>query len=282
MITDEMQDIINQVDTAWTKDYIIRYLYVKLAPFFQRDLTYFLATDEQKYNEYQQGFITRGTNIVCSTISDFYVNLYNTFGINAKKVISNSARIPLFAVIVKGDFGWYFIDPLNDLFLNQFGLQTTEFGKVPHYKTLNNNYPFLVTLSNDYINEIDRHLNLKDPLDDFFKEIHLEMTNRSLVRDIFNLPNDDNTERFNRKMEFSSTHLINFGRVTGPFERLQLYLYLERMIFFKAEKKNLKIYLNSFNNKYFPQIEYTDYKHNTYSAYKEEQENGVYVLKKID
>lgn len=34
MITKEMMEIINSVDKSWPKDYIVRYLYVKLAPFF--------------------------------------------------------------------------------------------------------------------------------------------------------------------------------------------------------------------------------------------------------
>ena len=125
---DEMQKIINNVDKSWSKDLIIRYLYVRLAPFFKRDLKYFLASEEEKYKEYEKGFINRGFDIVCSTLADYYVDLFSSLGINAKKIVANSAKIPLFALIVEGDNGWYFLDPINDLFSNQYGLETTEFG----------------------------------------------------------------------------------------------------------------------------------------------------------
>ncbi|MDE5888520.1 MAG: hypothetical protein K2H20_00715, partial [Bacilli bacterium] len=64
-MNEEIQRIINSVNLSWSKDYIIRYLYVNLAPFFKRDLKYFLASDEEKYRQYQQGFINRGFDIVC-------------------------------------------------------------------------------------------------------------------------------------------------------------------------------------------------------------------------
>ena len=51
MITNEMKEIINKVDKSWPKDYIIRYLYISLAPFFERDLNYFLLSDEEKYRQ---------------------------------------------------------------------------------------------------------------------------------------------------------------------------------------------------------------------------------------
>ena len=38
METSEMRNIIESVNTKWPKDYIIRYLYVKLAPFFQGEV----------------------------------------------------------------------------------------------------------------------------------------------------------------------------------------------------------------------------------------------------
>lgn len=164
----EMNVIINKVNHSWPKDYIIRYLYINLAPFFQRDLEYFLANDSQKWEQYNQGFINRGKQVVCSTLADFYVNLYTSFNIKARKIIANSAKIPLFAIIVEGDYGWYFIAPLNDLFNNQYGLQPTEFGVIPHYKTLKNNYPYLIKLSKDYVKKIDEDLKTRKTLDEFF------------------------------------------------------------------------------------------------------------------
>ena len=55
----EILEIVNQVKPDWSKDLIIRFLYIKLAPCFRRDLQYFLATEEEKYNQFSQGFINR-------------------------------------------------------------------------------------------------------------------------------------------------------------------------------------------------------------------------------
>ena len=72
----EITHLLKQVQSSWPKDVIIRYLYIKLAPCFKRDLKYFLAPEEVKEAEYAQGFINRFPDVVCSTLADFYVNLF--------------------------------------------------------------------------------------------------------------------------------------------------------------------------------------------------------------
>lgn len=280
MLTEEMKNIINQIQSTWSKDDIIRYLYMNLAPFFKRDLKYFLATDEEKYFEYSQGFINRGRNIVCSTISDFFVSLYNSIGIKARKVAANSARIPLFAIIVEGNHGWYFIDPLNDLFHVQYNLKTTEYGQIPYYKTLNNNYPHLISLQEDYIAQIDEKLGTIKPLDDFFKIIHIEMTSRNRIAEHFHTPKENRIELFNKKMAFANTHFINLGQVNGPFERLQMYLFLERIMFFKSEKRNIKIYLDTAFSTPRPHIEYENPYTKEIAIFEERRSNNQFILTK--
>lgn len=281
MFDEEMMKVLAGVNNNWPKDYIIRYLYINMAPFFQRDLNFFLATEEEKLRQYNLGFINRGDKIVCSTLADFYVNLYETFGIRSKKIIANSAQIPLFAVIVEGDYGWYYIDPLKDLFRNQYGLKPTEFGVIPYYKTLANNYPFLIQLNDDYINEIDNNIGFKNDLDDIFNMIHLEMTNRNFITDYFKLEKFDRKDLFERKLNFANEHLINIGSVNGPYERIQLYLFLEKIMFYKREKRNLRICLNCNDETFKPQIGYMDHENNNTVSYQEANDNGKFVLKKI-
>lgn len=280
MITEEMQTILNRVQPSWPKDYIIRYLYMNLAPFFKRDLFYFLADDEKKYEEFQAGFINRGRNIVCSTISDFFVTLFQNYGIRAKKVVANSAKIPLFAMIVEGDKGWYFIDPLNDLFHVQYHLKTTEYGMIPYYKTLSSTYPNLISLPQEYIAEIDCDLGIPKPLNDFFTIIHLEMTNRNRIVEHFQVSKEDRIELFNRKMNFANEHFINLGNVSGSFERLQLYMFLERILFFKSEKRDIKIYLDTAFSIPRPHIEYTNPYCGDRVIFEEQKKDGQYKLLK--
>lgn len=277
----EIDQIINSVPSNWSNDYIIRYLYVKLAPYFRKDLKYFLATEEEKFKEFKQGFVNRGRNIVCSTLADYYVDLYQTFGIEARKIVANSAKIPLFAVIVKGDHGWFFIDPINDLFNNQYGLKTTEFGVIPYYKTLARNYPELVSLSKEYVDGIDKSLGLPVPLNDYFDNLHLEMTSNHFCREHFNWHSNAGEELFIRKMEFSDEELLNIGQVNGPLERIKLYLFLERMLFFRFEKKNLKIWLNQDYDTPRAQIEYTNFRNGKSVLYQEEENNKRFTLKRL-
>lgn len=280
MLTEEMKAIISQIKSNWSKDYIIRYLYINLAPFFKRDLKYFLASNEEKYKEFSQGFINRGRDIVCSTISDFFVNLYNSLGIKAQKVAANSATIPLFAIIVEGDHGWYFIDPLNDLFHVQYNLKTTEYGQIPYYKTLNNNHPNLISLQEDYLAEIDKELGITKTLDEFFKIIHIEMTSRNRIAEHFHTPKENRIELFNKKMDFANTHFINLGQVNGPFERIQMYLFLERIMFFKSEKRNIKIYLDTTFSIPRPHIEYINPNTGDIAIFEEQKEENQFILTK--
>lgn len=252
-------EIINQVDKSWSKDYIIRYLYIKLAPFFERDLGYFLASEEEKYEQYQKGFIKNGRHIVCSTFVDFYLSLFQRFGIKAMKIVANSAKIPLFAMVVEGDKGPFYLDPLGDLVNNQYGLKTTEFGVIPRYQTLNKNYPDLIKLSPTYLNQIDKNLQLYPnnmPLNDYFFLIHEEMTNRNTVSKHFGIAKNNLGELFVARMDFANQHLINLGHVPGPYERLKLYLYLENQLFFGFEKKNITIKVDTESPCYRRLIDY--------------------------
>ena len=144
-------DAIVEINPGLSKDLLIYEIYTSLAPFFERDLSYFLASDEEKYLQYQKGFTNKGKYIVCSTLADFYVKVFKEFGIDAKKVPANSAKIPLFVVLVKGELGWYYLDSLNDLFYNQYNIRPVNFGVVPRFKTINATHPNLIKLPTEYL-----------------------------------------------------------------------------------------------------------------------------------
>lgn len=71
LLKKKMENVINQVPSNWSKDLIIRFLYIKLALYFQRYLLYFLANKEEKERQYKKGFINRFLYIVCSNFSRF-------------------------------------------------------------------------------------------------------------------------------------------------------------------------------------------------------------------
>ncbi len=269
-----MEKIINQVKTGWSKDLIIRFLYVKLAPYFERDLLYFLASDEEKEKEFNKGFVNRFPKIVCATLADFYVSLFKQFGINAHKIIANSAKIPLFAIIVEGDSGWYFLDPINDLFYNQYGLKATSFGMIPHYRTIHNNYPYLIKLSKEYINELDTTLHFSY-LNPYFDKIHQQLTQRTRANKFFGLSPTLNSDLKFKKLKLCNDKLINLGHVNGLFERALLYRYLQNKIFNHSEKRHIYIRIK---DKSFITVEVEN--NDEHVLYKEEKQNDQYVLSK--
>lgn len=271
-----MDDIINQVKNGWSKDLIIRFLYIKLAPFFKRDLEYFLASPEEKESQFNQGFINRFPNIVCSTLSDYYVYLFKQFGINAKKVIATSSKIPLFALIVEGDKGWYFLDPIGDLFSNQYGLRPYFFGVIPRYKTINRTHPEITKLPREYVKELDQTLDITY-LNDFFQDLHNTLVNRKNALEFFGLPSSFQEDLKPRKIQFYNESLINIGNVEGAFERAQMYQFLNDSLFDRRERHHSKIWITDNDNHH---IAFQIQTCGCNILYEEEKVNNKYILTK--
>ncbi len=273
------QKLIN-VNPNLSRDLLIYDLYTSLAPFFERDLNYFLASDEEKFLQYQKGFINRGKYIVCSTLADFYVKLYNEFGIEAKKVYANSAKIPLFVVLVKGELGWYYLDPLNDLFYNQYNIRPVNFGVVPRFKTINENHPELVKLSKEYLIDLETSLNKKyyNSLIDY---LHHKMAPRNVAYEFLGISNGEKDLLIKGKIKFMNDYLINLGHVNGPYERTLLYLYLYTNLLDSSEKRRLNVILNKDNPSDYHVNILLDINNEEHIMYSEEKNNDRYVLKRI-
>ncbi len=271
----EISHLLKQVQSSWPKDVIIRYLYIKLAPCFKRDLKYFLAPEEVKEVEYAQGFINRFPDVVCSTLADFYVNLFKEYDIQAQKVVANSAKIPLYALVVRGEQGLYFLDPLSDLFANQYGLRPYFFGIVPRYKTINYAYPKLAHLPKDYVAEIDTFLGFQY-LNEYFETLHLSLANRNNAYHYFEKDKNNEEDLRIDKINLYNEKLINLGQVQGTFERAQLYIFLNDTIMNKSEKKYTKVTIEQ--DKKAPYISYEIIQPQQTIHYEEENQQGKYVL----
>lgn len=281
-MNEKIAEILRQVKFDWPKDYIIRFLYVKLAPLFQRDLDYFLASEDEKFRQYEAGFINKTPYIVCATISDFYVEIFKRFGIKAERVVANSAKIPLFAVVVYGDKGLYFLDPLNDLFRNQYGLRPNYFGIIPRYRTINTSHPNLVNLDHAYIDRIDSALGLQtlyDSLHGLFKHLHTKLASRNSAYDFFGLDRDSTFNLTQRKLEFYNDKLINIGQVKGPFERALLYAYLNGKLLDRRERQNINVKINEDRDDTSLKIKLVHGKNE--ATYQECFEEDKYVLKRL-
>ena len=280
----EMLNIINSVNPNWSKDLIVRYLYIKLAPFFQRDLLFFCASYEEKLQQYQRGFINRIPYVTCYTLADFYVNLFAEFDIESKKVIATSSQIPLFAILIKGELGWYFIDPLNDLMLNQYGLETQNFGIIPRYHTINNNHPEIIKLEDSYLLDLDKRLQLIPEdgyLDGEFKELAQKVLNKNAASEFFQIAKDNPTKIVQAKLKLLNDKYINLGHVNGSYERILLYFYLFKNVLNKTEAKYVRTFLAPQSEQRVDLfIELNTLKEGTI-LYQEEKHNGQFSLTRI-
>ncbi len=272
----QLIEAITKINPNLPKDLLIYELYTSLAPFFERDLNYFLASDEEKYEQYQKGFVLKDRYIVCSSLADFYVKLYKELGINAQKVPANSARIPLFVVLVEGELGWYYLDPLNDLFYNQYNIRPVNFGVVPRFKTINENHPELIKLPKEYLLELETSLN-KKYYNSLIEDLHTKMAPRNEAFNFFGVLNGNREVLTKEKIKFMNEHLINLGNVNGPYERVLLYLYLYTHLLDNSEKRRLSVLLNKENLCVDIRL---DINKDEYIIYEEEKQNDKYQLKR--
>ncbi len=280
-----IDNIIKKINLKWNKDKIIRFLYVKLAPYFERDLSYFLADSDEQLKIYQNGFKQKSNLVVCQTICEIYKSIYEEFNIRSLIITTNTKSVPHYALIVNGDYGWYYIDPLKDLFANQLGLKTEYFGIIPKYGIVKDKYPFLINLSEQYITSLDISLKIIEDgfyMDTFFDIISQEMTNNKVYK-FFEVEKFNYIKLILKKLDFASKYLINIGEIHGLYERLTFYNFLINKIYKKNEKKIIEPSLVFDKDKYLLLLDLdfkTDNLHMTFCE--EKNNNGKYYLKKIN
>lgn len=242
----DRQQVIEAVNPTWTKDLIIRYLYVKLAPFFERDLHFFFSDQDAQLEYVKQMPQTVGREVICLSLCQFFYQIFEMFNISSKIVATNQKVIPHYALIVEGNRGSYFIDPLKDLMNNQAALKTANYGIIPKKNLfIQQEYPYLIELPLEYRNEMDAFLGLypNGILNDYLEKIHLELTTNKAYIYLGNYLNKnletlDRRELYKMKMLFINERFINLANIPGKIERAQYYGCLLCHIFNHSERKN--------------------------------------------
>lgn len=237
-----LEERLKEVNPTWDKDQIIRYLYVKLAPFFERDLDYFMSTEEEQMRMYQEGFKQNSKFVVCQTICEQYEQIYDEFNIKSRVIQTNVKQIPHYGLIVKGDHGWYYLDPLKDLFANQLGLKTEFFAATPgrySHNIVKECYPYLIDLPSEYVENMDHELGLNYHgiyMDSFFNQLHDEITSNKIF-EYFDVEKGHQFEIMKKKLDFICEYLLHMGHVPGIYERNILWQYLIYMVFNRRERQ---------------------------------------------
>ncbi|MDE5539112.1 MAG: hypothetical protein K2J20_01330 [Bacilli bacterium] len=290
-------EIIAKVNRAWPKDLIIRYLYVKLAPGFQRDVDFFRLPLEEQIALYNKGIVAKDDiHMVCQTICEYYQKLFAEFGIESIIIKTNNKAAPHHVLMVKGDSCYFAIDPLKDLMRNQIGMTTKYFGTIPISKTQDNRklYPDLRELSSEYLKEMDIYLNLLSCgmyMDDFFNMLHESIFHRPNTRILEFLDAKDfdivklkqavyptgvaNEHVITAKISLIDKCTINIGNCHGLLERDQFYDEILNHVFSRIERKQLKVGITAEKELYLFHLTDT-----TPALYIETQENGHYKLER--
>lgn len=240
---------IRNVNKTWSKDLIIRYLVRDLAPYFRRDLNYFLMSREEQVALFNDGYTPQLPNIHCFSLCQFYQDLFKSFNIDSVIINANhgelKGRVPLYALIVHGDYGWYYINLLKDLHNHQLGISSTAFGYVTYgCESIKEDFPFIVNLPMSYINELDRKLN-------FALNDHIFLDKKSLFKNFSSYRISKGIKRDTpiedcivAKLQDISDTFINVGCVPGLLERTCAYKYFFRTAFTNPETKHIQLGLD--------------------------------------
>lgn len=234
-------DKIENVNPSWTKDMKMRYLLNSLAPYFTGDLNYYLASPEEQQRMYEEGFKLAGPEIVCKSISEYYVDLFNQFDINAEVTPGTNANVPLYCIVAEGDTGWIYISPSGDLFREQYGLKPMCFANMKSWcsNLILKNHPSVMNLDQKYIEEIDQELGI-EYIDGYISEIRKNSIVNGEYKKYARLPKDISDEEvLLSKVDLLNEKLINIGNVNGTYERYQVYKYILGNVYNKQEIKKV-------------------------------------------
>ena len=261
----EIQKIILEVlNNKWNIDYAVRYVTVEISKLVKRDVSFFKMSDDEKLdNLKEQNYELSYPNVICKTLHELIRDVLDYLGIESKVVIATNTKVPLYALIVEGEYGRYFIDALNDLFKVQYNIQPVTYGNCI---CSNNNIldtSKLLSLDLDYIREMDLDMGIikTEYFSDYINRIKNKYIDRNQAKRILEI--ESSLELLKRKMKLISEMYLNNHPVEGPYERVGLHVYLRNNLFNKSEKKMYRVYLAEDNRVILT------------------NEFGVFVLKKV-
>ncbi len=126
----KVEEILAKAPKDASKQLLMRYLYLELGKIYKRDTRFFYGTDEEKEKIYNSKTKIDGdTNIICKSIGEIYVKVFEQAGIKAKCVNkTTNSPFPHIDVIASPDNGehWYYMNPMDDLYRIQGRTKNTK------------------------------------------------------------------------------------------------------------------------------------------------------------
>ena len=245
----KVEEILAKAPKDASKHLLMRYLYLELGKIYKRDTRFFYGTDEEKEKIYNSMTKIDGdTNIICKSIGEIYVKVFEQAGIKAKCVNkTTNSPFPHIDVIASPDNGehWYYMNPMDDLYRIQGGLKTQR------YATKTSKYEGLDSLSEEEIRQMDDELGYTYHglyMDEFFEELRKEFLERSKMKSHIlnehpNLTNRDLTKDFllEYKLDFLIQHITEFQKMQGYIELKKYQKEILGRVLNQTERRKIKI-----------------------------------------
>lgn len=241
----EIQEIINTVQSHRNRntDYAIRYVVVMISRLVKRDVNFFFSTEEEKIKQLQFKTYNDYPNVICKTLSELIRDVLYLLWINSKVVIATNTKVPLYALIVEGENGKYFIDALHDLFRSQHRIQPDSYWAYNKSNTIIVQDKDLTILSLDDIRcmDIDMKLIESQYFNDYIENIKQNLIDRNKAKLFFTLQWNDAYELLKHKIGYISESYLNVFPIEWPLERVAFHVYLRSNLYNKSEKDKFRI-----------------------------------------
>ena len=272
----EIQRIIYTVlDHNWNTDYAIRYVTVEISKLVQRDLSFFQLRDEEKLQVVPTlQYETTYPYVMCKSLHLLIKDVLDYIGIDSKLVQATNSNVPLYALVVDGEHGRYFIDALNDLAKVQYRIQPVTYGNYIVSKHSLLDPSKLMTLSHNTIREMDLDLGVieNEYFSDSIERMKSKYIDRNQAMRYFEA--EDSLDLVQKKISQLSDQFLNCYPVKGPLERVALHVYFRNQLFNKSERERYRVHLGETENQVILLIDFGGYTM-MYEEVKEKKKNSL-------
>ena len=274
----EIQKIIFKVlNHNWNTDYAIRYVTVEISKLVQRDVSFFRLSEEERLKRLPSlHYETTYPNVMCKSLHTLIKDVLDYLGINSHIVQATNSQVPLYALVVEGEHGRYFIDALNDLAKVQYRLQPVTYGNYIVSKHSLLDPKELITIPREGIREMDLDLGIieSEYFSDKIDRIRSKFNDRNQAMRLFE--SEDGLDLIQRKLDHISDQYLNVYPINGPMERVALHVYFRNQLFNKTEREQYRVHLKEDDDQVYLLIDFGGY----VMRYEEVKEDGKYSLKK--
>lgn len=252
-----IDEILANMPKDLNKNTQIRYVYLKLAKKFRKDIAFFYGTDEEKSVIYPKDpkvdFSNQETlEIICRSSALIYKYVFSKIGVDVQ-LVEKPTKSPFQHVdlIITGeDDKKYYLSPMEDLFRIQLGMRTKRFGSKTDKFNDMENVGELSSFSEEEVKEMDNKLGYTYKgtyMDDVVAMIREEALSSKTLKPLVlekypeyagkQIPKDLYA-RF--KVEFLLEHMNYRKKIKGYIEYKDYFDYMLNAVLNKKERKKVK------------------------------------------